>query len=141
MSSTQLHATCVNIDGKGVLLFGASGSGKSDVGLRLIDGGAELVADDRVDIRAQDEILIAAAPEKLRGMLEVRGVGIVRLPYSKEVSLSLAVELVARDKVERLPEPKVWSCLGVQLPLLSLHAFDSSTCAKIRMYMRNICSE
>jgi len=133
MPSTQLHASCVSIDGKGVLLLGASGSGKSDLALRLIDGGAQLVADDRVDVLRQDETLIASAPENLRGMLEVRGVGIVRLPYSAQISLSLAVRLVDRDEVERLPEPKVWDCLGVQLPVLSLHAFDVSAPAKIRI--------
>jgi serine kinase of HPr protein (carbohydrate metabolism regulator) len=134
----QLHATCVSVDGKGILILGPSGSGKSDLALRLIDGGAVLVADDRVDISRQEEALIASAPANLGGMLEVRGIGIVRLPHSEQVSLRLMVELVGRDEVERMPEARFWDCLGLQLPLLSLNAFEHSVCAKIRVYVRNL---
>jgi HPr kinase/phosphorylase len=133
----QLHASCVSISGKGILILGPSDSGKSDLCLRLIDGGAMLVADDRVDVSKHNKTLIASAPEKLRGMLEVRGIGIVKIPYGKQIPLVLAVKLVMRGEVERSPEPQVWDCLGLQLPLLSLHAFDSSVCAKIRMYLKS----
>ena len=73
----QVHGSCVSRDGDGVLLIGPAGSGKSDLALRLLGRGFDLVADDRVDI----EDGIAAPPEALAGLLEVHGLGIVRLPY------------------------------------------------------------
>jgi serine kinase of HPr protein (carbohydrate metabolism regulator) len=136
MSGVQLHATCVSIHGKGVVLLGDSGCGKSDLALRLIEGGAVLVADDRVEITRHEEHLLAAPPDRLRGLIEARGVDILTLPYLESAPLSLAVSLVPRESVERLPEPKFWSCLDLQLPLLSLHPFDGSTCAKIRLVLQ-----
>jgi HPr kinase/phosphorylase len=135
-ASIVLHATCVSLDGKGVLLLGEPGSGKSDLALRLIDGGAMLVADDQVLVRLAEGRLHASPPRTLEGLLEARGVGIIKLPNAPEAPLGLAVRLVARGKVERLPEPDFFDCLGIRLPLLSLHAFDDSTGAKIRLFFR-----
>jgi HPr kinase/phosphorylase len=136
--SKRLHATCVSIDGKGILLLGASGSGKSDLALRLIDSGAQLIADDQVEIVKTKNALLASPPAKLCGLIEARGVGILKLPYMQNVPLVLAVELVARKEVERLPDPAFFSCLALRLPLLSLHAFDNSTCAKIRLFSQAV---
>lgn len=135
-SAILLHATCIAIGERAVLLMGPSGAGKSDVALRLIDGGARLVADDQVVISRDDNRLMASPPESLRGLLEVRGVGILSLPSIDNIPLQLAVSLVSRDQVERLPEPAFFDCLNVQLPLLSLHAFDASTPTKIRMKLQ-----
>jgi len=131
----QLHATCVSHGGKGVLLFGDSASGKSDLALRLIDEGATLVGDDQIQIRKENDTLLASPRENIHGMLEARGVGILHLPYAKDVPVVLAVRLSTRDEVERLPHPQFFDCLELQVPLLSLHAFDISTSAKIRMYL------
>lgn len=132
-SPARLHASCVALGGRGVLLMGPSGSGKSDLALRLVDAGALLVADDQVQLALSGGGLTAAPAERLRGMLEVRGVGILRLPYAAEAPVALAVRLAAPSEVERLPEPQFFDCLGAQVPLLSLHAFEASVCAKIRM--------
>lgn len=129
----RLHASCVAVGGKGVLLLGSSGSGKSDLALRLIDRGARLVADDQVLLHRRKNQVIASAPLKLKGLLEVRGVGIVKLPAVSSVPVAMAVKLVPRGKVERLPEPQVFDCLGRELPLHCLHAFDRSAEAKIRI--------
>jgi serine kinase of HPr protein (carbohydrate metabolism regulator) len=136
MSELFLHAGCVSIDGAGVLLLGDSGSGKSDLALRLIDAGAQLVSDDQVRLRTQNTELLASPPEKIAGLLEARGVGILTLPYASSAIVKLAVRLVPRPQVERLPEPAFFDCLGCQLPLLSLNAFDASTVAKIRYYVK-----
>jgi HPr kinase/phosphorylase len=133
----QLHATCVSHGGKGVLLFGESGSGKSDLALRLIDEGAVLVGDDQVQVRRQNGALLASPSERIHGMIEARGIGILHLPHEKDAVVRLAVRLAGREEVERLPQPQFWSCLEVQVPLLSLHAFDISTAAKIRMYLQH----
>jgi HPr kinase/phosphorylase len=94
----QIHASCAARDGAGVLLLGTPGSGKSDLLLRLLDRGFMLVADDRVEI----EDGIARPPAALAGLLEVRGLGIVRLPHLAAARLALAVELGGG---ERLPAP------------------------------------
>ncbi len=130
------HASCVAIGGKGVLLLGDSGAGKSDLALRLIDAGAMLVADDQAVIRLQGSELMVSPPEKLRGLIEARGVGILTLPHLPEIPLSLAVNLVKRDQQERLPEPAFFHCFDRQVPLLSLYAFDPSVCAKIRLFLQ-----
>lgn len=117
------------------MLLGKSGSGKSDLALRLIDGGAKLVADDRVEIKARGKKLVARAPAKIKGKMEMHGMGIVKLPAKDKVELALAVSLVSRDAVERMPEASFFDCEGQQLPLLFLHAFDSSTPIKIRIYL------
>ncbi|MGE3652127.1 MAG: HPr kinase/phosphorylase, partial [Reyranellaceae bacterium] len=81
--SSQIHATCVALPEGGVLLRGDSGAGKSDLALRLIDGGARLVADDRTDLMREGDLLIARAPTSIAGLIEARGLGILRLPPEK----------------------------------------------------------
>lgn len=127
------HGSCAASGGSGVLLLGVPGAGKSDLLLRLMRRGWGLVADDQVQVAVGPGGLSASAPAELAGLLEVRGVGIFQgLPHGP-AALRLAVLLVARDEVPRLPEPRVFSLLGHGLPLLALHAFDCSAAAKIEM--------
>ena len=135
-ASVQLHGSCISIGGKGVLLLGASGSGKSDLALRLIDAGAVLVADDRVDITCSGGVLRARAPQALQGLLEVRGVGIMRLPYQADAAVSLAVDLVGWDSVDRLPNSAWFEQADHRVPRYALHAFDSASVAKIHALLR-----
>ncbi|HAE01429.1 MAG TPA: serine kinase, partial [Rhodospirillaceae bacterium] len=88
-----VHGTTIAIDGRGVLLRGASGAGMSDLALRLIDAGAELVADDQTALTVDKGILYAQAPDQLRGLLEVRGIGIMTLPYRNHCALALLADL------------------------------------------------
>jgi serine kinase of HPr protein (carbohydrate metabolism regulator) len=128
-----LHATCVAIKDKGVLLTGDPGSGKSDLALRLIDEGAELVADDMTKLCIVDEHLVATAPNTIAGMMEVRHVGLLRLPHRASVTVSLYVELVSQtENLERLPEGSSFVLLDHSVPLLKLPALSASTPAKIR---------
>ena len=135
-----IQATCVVVDGLGVLLRGPSGSGKSDLALRLIDGGARLVADDGVDLRRQGERLFVrlppGAPESVRGRIELRGLGILPAPAVAEAPLDLVIDLVGVDALERLPEPLTIELLGVALPLLRLSAREPSAAAKVRLAVR-----
>ena len=128
-----IHGTAVTIDGAGVLLRGPSGSGKSDLALRLIDGGAALVADDRVVLSRHGDDVMAAVPETIAGKLEVRGLGIVRLPAAAAPPLRLVVDLVRPDDVERLPKATETVLLGVALPVLNLAPFEASAPAKVRL--------
>jgi len=133
--SEQIHATCITIDGNGVLICGASGSGKSDLALRLIDGGAELVSDDRVNL-SSDDGLVAMPPETIAGLLEVRGVGILRLEYCDKSPVRLVVDLQEIDTIERLPAPESKLILGHAIPRLKLFAFESSAPAKVRLALK-----
>ena len=121
-----LHASCVSIDGVALLLRGASGAGKSDLALRLLDAGAALVADDQTCLQCEDGLLMASAPERLRGLLEIRGLGPVRMPAAAPAPVALLLDLVPLREVPRLPEPRYESILDVTLPCLSLYPFEAS---------------
>lgn len=94
----RLHASCAARGADGVLLVGPSGSGKSDLLLRLLDHGFDLVADDQVELDDGQ----ASPPPALAGLIEVRGLGILRLPFTPVARLALVVELC---QAERLPAP------------------------------------
>ncbi|HKF73581.1 MAG TPA: HPr kinase/phosphatase C-terminal domain-containing protein [Stellaceae bacterium] len=128
-----VHGTTVALGGDGVLLRGPSGSGKSDLALRLIDGGARLVADDQTELTLGDDGLVARAPATIAGRMEVRGVGIVRVPTVASAPVRLVVDLVPSKRVERLPEPQFCEYLQCSLPLLALAPFEASTPAKVRL--------
>src|SRR5438046_8441099 len=98
-----LHATAIAIAGRAVLLRGASGAGKSDLGLRLIDAGARLVADDQSELFRRGDSLIVRAPATIAGLIEVRGIGIVRLDALAGESAALLVDLVPPEILRRLP--------------------------------------
>ncbi len=134
--SDQIHATCVALPECGVLLRGESGAGKSDLALRLIDGGARLVADDRTELTRDGDRLIARAPATIAGLIEARGVGILRLPPQRLATAAivvLIVDLVDPARIERLPEPMREELLGVSLWRIALAPFEVSTPAKIRL--------
>ena len=131
-----IHATAVALAGRAVLLRGASGSGKSDLALRLVDDGAALVADDQTCLSRRGAELWATAPQPLKDLMEVRGLGIVRVPSLAEAPVALLVDLVREAEVERCPEPDAESLLGVALPRLRLSAASASAPAKVRLALR-----
>ena len=128
-----VHATAVAIDGNGILLRGPSGSGKSDLALRLMDAGGVLVSDDRVEISVLDESIVARAPKTIAGKLEVRGFGIVQVSYLSEVPITLIADLVNDRKIERLPENHTAVVLGQIVHTILLNPFDSSAVAKLKI--------
>lgn len=133
----MVHGACVMIAGVGVLLRGPSGRGKSDLALRLIDGGAVLVADDQVILARDGDSLIASAPAVLHGLLEVRGVGLLPTPAAASAPVALVVDLVqGGDPVERMPEPETEIMLDIAVPRLALAPFEASAPAKLRMAAR-----
>lgn len=131
-----VHATTIAIDGAGVLLRGPSASGKSDLALRLIDRGARLVADDRTVLALRDGSVQASAPPEIEGRMEVRGVGIVRMPDAGPATLRLVVDLVRTAEIERMPPQESAALLGVPVPVLRLDPFEASADAKVRLAAR-----
>lgn len=132
----RVHGTCVEIGLAAVLLRGAPGSGKSDLALRLIDQGARLVTDDWVEVTAEGAMLWASAPAAIAGRIEVRGIGILRLPFVPRSRLRLVADLVPSGAVERLPEPASVTLDGLSLPLVRLAPLEASAPAKLRLLMR-----
>ena len=132
----QIHAACIAIDGEGVLLRGPSGSGKSDLALRLINGGGILVADDRVDLMARSDTVLASAPESLFGSLEVRGLGVLPFPAIKAVRLALVCDLVSEDEIERLPEGREELILDTSLALIAIAPFEYSAVLKVQLALK-----
>ena len=134
-----VHATTVAIDRRGVMLRGPSGAGKSDLALRLIDEGAELVADDRTVLHRKDDSVIAECLPGGKGLLEIRGVGIPRLPDTAgAIPVALLVDLHPSDQpIPRLPDPTTETVLGVAVPRVDLHAMESSAPIKVRMALRH----
>ncbi|MHA1563923.1 MAG: HPr kinase/phosphorylase [Alphaproteobacteria bacterium] len=133
-----IHATSVYLDGHGVLLRGPSGSGKSDLALRLIDAGARLIADDYTALRRAGETVIISAPPQIAGRLEVRGLGIVTLAAIAAARLSLIVDLQSPAEISRLPTPRHVDLCGLSFPALALAPFEASAPAKLRLAVASL---
>ena len=133
-----VHATCIEVGGIGLLLRGPSGSGKSDLALRLIDADAALVADDQAFLQVRGGRLVARPPDTLAGRLEVRGLGILELPHRAEAEVGLVVDLRPGEQQERLPAPLQAEILGLSLPRLRLDPFGPSAAAKLRLAARSL---
>lgn len=138
-----VHATAVALAAPGgwagVLLIGPSGAGKSDVALRLIDGGARLVADDAVHVWDQQGALYAGCPPTIAGRMEVRGLGVVDAPARALVRLVL-VAACRPEPPERMPEPRFWMYRDLRLPLIDVDARSPSAPATIRLAARRLLS-
>ena len=127
-----VHATAVAIGGRALLLRGPSGSGKSDLALRLIDAGARLVSDDYSHLRRQGDAILVRAPRPISGLIEARGVGILKVEALAVAPLALIADLVASQHVERLPESAQQTIFGLAVPVVALAPFEASAPAKLR---------
>jgi serine kinase of HPr protein (carbohydrate metabolism regulator) len=142
----QIHATCCALDGPagpaGVLLLGPPGSGKSDLALRLVDAGFLLVADDRVDIDGSGAAPVASPPAPLAGLIEVRGIGIIRLArHLPRAPLALAATLTHAAGQERLPETMTTALAGHAVPTIPLDPTCPGAVARIRLALAVLAGE
>ena len=137
LSAETLHASTVAKDGRAVLITGPSGSGKSDLALRLLDRGFTLVSDDQTIVRKDGERLVASAPPTIAGKLEVRGLGIIEVERTDNVPVALILELTS--DIQRLPDDsRERPILGVQLPFVTLDAMPASAPAKVDLALARL---
>ncbi|MCF7698182.1 HPr kinase/phosphorylase [Loktanella sp. M215] len=130
----SVHATAVAVMGKAVLIHGASGRGKSNLALRMMAFGADLVADDRVVLTLRGADVLASCPPALRGLIEARGMGLLRATPAPPTRLSCVVDL-DRESEARLPVPQTVTVLGCDFPLLH-PAPGLDFAAALMLYMR-----
>jgi serine kinase of HPr protein (carbohydrate metabolism regulator) len=132
ISAETVHASTVATDGRAVVILGPSGSGKSDLALRLLDRGFTLVSDDQTVVKKDGERLVASAPPNIAGKLEIRGIGIVDMETVTNVPVALLVELTS--EIQRLPdESRERPLLGVKMPLISIDAMTASAPSKVAL--------
>lgn len=133
----MVHGTAVVIGGHGVLLRGPSGSGKSDLALRLIDRGAKLIGDDILHIEMSDGLPVLAFAPSIAGKMEVRGVGICTLDFVERAPLTLVVDLTT--DIDRMPPADQRAEMGdFSVPLYKLDPFQDSSVLKVELALRSI---
>jgi serine kinase of HPr protein (carbohydrate metabolism regulator) len=132
LSAETVHASTVAAEGRAVLITGPSGSGKSDLALRLLDRGFTLVSDDQTIVRRDGDRLLASPPPNIAGKLEIRGIGIVEMDMLTDQPIALIVELTG--EIQRLPDDnRERPILGVSLPLVSIDAMAASAPSKVAL--------
>ena len=132
VSAETVHASTVAIDGRAVLITGPSGSGKSDLALRLLDRGFTLVSDDQTVVRRDGDRLIASAPSQIAGKLEIRGIGIMDMETAGDVPIALLVELTS--DIQRLPDDnRERPILGIPVPFITIDAMTASAPSKVSL--------
>lgn len=132
-----MHATAVAISGEGIMIRGKSGSGKSDLALRLIDRGATLISDDYVEVSRRNQDLLLSPPANLAGKLEVRSLGIVECHHLSGIELKLIVDL--NEHPDRFPlDRQVRNLLGINIPSCTLNAMESSAAIKAELALQRI---
>ena len=137
MNLKRIHSTSVVIDDNGVLILGDSGSGKSDLALRLIDSGATLISDDISICRKNSNNIYLYCPPEIKGLLEVREVGIITVPFVERIKLRLVVNLKSNNN-ERFPKDSSFRILGIKIPIINIEGKNSSAVAKIKVKLNEI---
>lgn len=136
MTLITLHGTSIEIQGKAILLLGKPGIGKSSLALQFIDRGARLVADDQTCLTLEKGQVYASCPDTLKGLLEVRGVGICPFPFQNKSPLNLVVEICELDEILRLPDPTFVQYHNILIPSLKLARYDPLGAIKVELKMR-----
>ena len=137
MNLKRIHSTSVVIDDNGVLILGDSGSGKSDLALRLIDNGATLISDDISICRKNSNNIYLYCPPEIKGLLEVRDIGVITVPFVEKIKLRLVVNLKSNNN-ERFPKDSFFRILGIKIPIINIEGKNSSAVAKIKVKLNEI---
>ena len=137
ISSETLHASCVAIGERAVLIEGPSGSGKSDLALRLIDRGAHLISDDYTMLLRRGNQVFANPPATIAGKMEVRGLGVLPMLHVDNLPVALMISLTSDHS--RMPfERTTRSIAGVEVPVVALDSFPASAPIKVEMALKHL---
>jgi HPr kinase/phosphorylase len=136
----NLHGTAVSIAGEGVLIIGASGSGKSDLALRLIDRGAVLISDDRIIVEACDGQPILRTAPNIAGLIEVRGIAIISMPFTTDVKLRLVIDLDA-PVLRFIDAVAIYNAVDFAIPCFALSAFEASAAIKVEYALKSVVDQ
>ncbi len=137
MEFKQFHSTSVVLDDSGIMIIGEPGIGKSDLALRLIDSGATLIADDITICRKIGEFIFLFSREETRGLLEVRDLGIINVPYVENIKLVMIVNLLKINK-QRIPTNNLKTIMGKKFPRLSIVGSHASSIVKVKFKLNEI---
>ena len=128
-----IHSTAISLNGDGILIKGPSGSGKTDLALRLIESGGKLISDDQVIIKRKAKRLFLSSPKELNGLMQLSGIGIVKVDYVQNIPLELVVKLQPYKNLDPFPINKEEIIKDLSIPVLSLYSFAVSATAKIKI--------
>ncbi|MBL6865062.1 MAG: HPr kinase/phosphatase C-terminal domain-containing protein [Rhodospirillales bacterium] len=128
-----IHSTAISLNGDGILIKGPSGSGKTDLALRLIESGGKLISDDQVIIKRKAKRLFLSSPKELNGLMQLSGIGIVKVDYVQNIPLELVVKLQPYKNLDPFPINKEEIIKDLSIPTLSLYSFAVSATAKIKV--------
>ena len=129
----KVHGTSVSIDGDGILFRGPPGSGKSDLALRMINYGAQLVSDDQVCLTRRNDNIFMSSPPTIRNSMEVRGIGIVNTVAQKEAPLILVLNMLPNNAASRMPIWQLCTFLDVKVPAVEFAPFEISAHLKVKL--------
>ncbi len=136
-NALHIHGSAVQIGNNAVIIIGDSGTGKSDLALRLIDRGAKLIADDQMIIHGDKNTPIISQTQHHIDAIEIRGVGIIKYSCVNNVPLTLCIKTA--DRYDRYPVPIPMSEFGVfSIPTIKIAAFENSAPIKVEMALKNI---
>ncbi len=137
MESRKFHSTSIVFEDNGLMILGKSGSGKSDLALRLIDSGATLISDDITICRKINSQIFLFSPEETKGLLEVREVGVITVPYVENIRLNLIARLVD-EEITRMPKPENLRILGIKIPKFRINGRNPSSIVKVKVKLNEI---
>ncbi len=136
----DIYASAVSIHGNGILLFGESKSGKSDITVRLLHDGADLIADDRTVLKKRGESVYAFPNPNIKGLIEVRGIGLVSLPFTENIPVAAIFTLIDKDE-ERTPLPGYREIMGIKIPTWKINPFYASSAIKVKLALHKTLLE
>lgn len=140
MELKRVHSSAIVLEDNGILIIGDSGSGKSDLALRLIDSGATLISDDVTICEKKKNLIYLSAPSETKGLLEVREVGIITVPFVEGIILRMIVKL-EDGGLERIPKKNNYKIFGQKIPMLTINGKNSSSVVKVKVKLNEIQDE
>jgi len=136
----DIYASAVSVNGNGILLIGESKSGKSDLTLRLLHDGAELIADDRTVLKKKGTTVYAFPNPEIKGLVEVRGVGLITFPFTENIPVAAAFTLINKEE-ERAVETDYREIMGIKIPTWKINPFYASAAIKVKLALHKTLLE